>query len=340
MQNIDIFLVTYNRSKQLERTLTAFFAPNSPIKDYDLNVVDNCSTDETTSVLEKFSKIYKNLNVVRNPVNIGGVANINRAYERSLEKDGKYVWVLCDDDLLDFEGWGEVENAIKNEADLICVCNYALPKIGNLDFNDLLPHFLLQMTFVPSGIYKKDLITSDVMQNMYLSTFTALNQCALSIEVINNNKRIVITEKEIVHNGLYAGVNKELDYSYTRGQKNILKRQADNVWILGYTNILTLLKDKNMRKNAMEVALNSKFIFTHGIFDFLNYQVKDFVLNGDEHYLDEICQNISLKYKLLIRKYVRKYKRQILYFKSKNFIKRKFPKFFSILKQCKKKIPL
>lgn len=331
MLDIDIFLVTYNREKQLRRTLNAFFDINSPIKNYSLTVLDNHSTDDTRKTLKSFARNHKNLEIICNPVNIGGVANICRAYELSLNKDGKYVWVLCDDDLLDFSGWTEVEEAVNNNADLICVCDYALPE--NLHLKELLPHFLLQMTFVPAGIYKKDLLTSDVMQNMYLSIYTALNQCCISIEAINKKKNIMIIKNEIVHNGLYAGVNTGLDYSYTRGQKNILKRQADNVWILGYSNILTLLKDEKLRKKAMEIALNSKFIFAHGIADFLDYQVKDFVVHDDENYLMEIYKSVSLKYQCIIKQYAKKYRRQKNYYKTKDFIKRRFPKIFAFLKK-------
>ena len=50
-QNIDIIIITYNRFKYIKRTLGYLFDENSPIKDYEMTVLDNCSTDGTSEFL-------------------------------------------------------------------------------------------------------------------------------------------------------------------------------------------------------------------------------------------------------------------------------------------------
>lgn len=285
MKKIDLFLITYNRLKVLKRTLDSILDEKSPIREYDITVIDNNSTDGTYEYLIALSKKYTNISVIKNIRNIGGNANICRAYEMSLSKPAKYVWVLCDDDFYDFSGWNEVESMISKNYDVISVCNYAMAE--QYSEKEFYSNLLLQMTFVPSGIYKKELFTDEVLTNMYDSVIMMFQQSVILMSAINNKKKIGIVKNEIVHNGVFQP-DDDVDYSYVRGSRRSLKRRNDTTWILGYANVLTLLDNVQLRKDAMRVALNSKCIFLNGISDFLNAGVKSFVDNNCEHYLEEI----------------------------------------------------
>ena len=92
---LEIIIVTYNRKVSLEGTLSQLFAPESPVKDLDITVLDNKSTDGTFEVVRQFCKKHQNLKHVVNNRNIGGNGNIARAFETAKKE---YVWVLCDDD--------------------------------------------------------------------------------------------------------------------------------------------------------------------------------------------------------------------------------------------------
>lgn len=343
-QNIDIIIITYNRLKFIERTLTEIFSDSSPIRSYEITVLDNCSTDGTSEFLEGFSKNHSNLKVVRNIHNIGGNANICRAYETSLSKPNEYVWVLCDDDTYDFSHWDEVEEQIKKHTDVICVCNYALPQ--KFTQKETAPYLPLQLSFVPAGIYKKSIMTDDVLTNMYDSIFTMFQQDILCLEAMNNQKSIYVVKNEVVHNGVFEEHN-DADYSYTRGTKHVLKRRNDTIWILGFANVITYLDDEKLRNQAMRIALNSKCIFLHGISDFLNAVIMDFVRGNGEHYLEEIKAVCDDKIKKQIDEKITEfenlfgiekkrffhYKDNSIYTRSKHFLKRNFPRFFSLLKK-------
>ena len=348
-QNIDIIIITYNRLKFIKRTLDYLFAENSPIREFEMTVIDNCSTDGTSEFLAAFSENHPNLRVSRNVRNIGGNANICRAYETALTKDANYVWVLCDDDSYDFSHWEEVEEQIKKQTDVICVCNYALP--NEFTQKEAIPYLPLQLSFVPAGIYKKSIITDEVLTNMYDAIFTMFQQDILCLEAMNKKKSIYVVKNEIVHNGVFEEHN-DADYSYTRGTRHVLKRRNDTTWILGFSNVITYLDNENLQKKAMSIALNSKCIFLHGISDFLNAGVRAFVYNCGEHYLEEIKTVVDDDIKRAIdekivefeneigqkRKKFFVYKDNRMKTKLKNTLKKYFPNFFNFLKNAKNMI--
>lgn len=350
MQNIDIFLITYNRLNLLKRTMDQILSDSSPIKDYSITIIDNNSTDGTYDYLLELQKNNTNLEVIKNIRNIGGNANICRAYEFSLTKPAEYIWVLCDDDLYDFTDWWQVEKEIQKKTDVICVSNYALT---HENFNKTpLNELLLQMTFVPAGIYKKALFTDEVITNMYDSIITMFQQLVVFMEAVNSRKKIKIIQNEIVHNGVfYPSEEEKTDYSYTRGSRKTLKRRKDTNWILGFANVITLLDSEKLRQDAMKFALNSKCIFLHGINDFFNAMIREFVHNDEEHYLEEIKYVVNDEYKILINEKIiefenlEKKQHKIFYHREKKFkekiklfIKNNFPIVFSILKRIKNKI--
>lgn len=114
-QKLEPVLITYNRSADLQRTLTAFL--DAELTDIKLHVLDNASTDETASVVASIQVQWPNLTYHRNAYNIGGNANILRAIEMS---PSEYSWILGDDDEWHLENIDDLIAIIgKGEADLI-----------------------------------------------------------------------------------------------------------------------------------------------------------------------------------------------------------------------------
>ncbi|MDD7416115.1 MAG: glycosyltransferase family 2 protein, partial [Spirochaetales bacterium] len=345
-QNIDIIIITYNRLKFIKRTLDFLFAKTSPIREFEMTILDNCSTDGTSEFLVSFAEEHPNLKVIRNIRNIGGNANICRAYETSLTNSADYVWVLCDDDTYDFSHWSEVEKQLSIGTDVICVCNYAIPK--EVKQKEVFSYLPLQLSFVPAGIYKKSLINDQVLTNMYDAIYTMFQQDILCLEAMNRKKSIYLVKNEVVHNGVFEEHN-DADYSYIRGTRHVLQRRNDTTWSLGFSNVLTYLDDEKLRKQAMIIALNSKCIFLHGISDFLNTEIRNYVQNGGEHYLEEIKNVVDKKTKKLIDKKIIEFENEIghkrkeffvyedkrIKTKLKNALKKHCPNLFKFLKRIR-----
>jgi glycosyltransferase involved in cell wall biosynthesis len=86
-------LITFNRSGYVEKTLSAFL--HAGLTAMRLHILDNCSTDDTSQVVQRFQKAWPNLQYHCNSYNIGGNANILRAVEIT---NSEYHWVIGDDD--------------------------------------------------------------------------------------------------------------------------------------------------------------------------------------------------------------------------------------------------
>lgn len=115
---IEIVIPTYNRANNLNNMLG--YLLNSPFKDCKITVRDNASPDETQKICEKYSKLFKNLHIIRNNKNIGGNANILRSYEQATYP---YVWVLGDDDYLNFDRCDDFIEAIECEKYDLIICS-------------------------------------------------------------------------------------------------------------------------------------------------------------------------------------------------------------------------
>lgn len=92
---VSVCIPTYNYGKfisdAIESVLSQTFA------DFELIVVDNCSTDGTKEVVEKYMAADSRVKYYRNESNVGMVANWNRCLGYA---KGAYIKILCADDLL------------------------------------------------------------------------------------------------------------------------------------------------------------------------------------------------------------------------------------------------
>jgi len=137
MHDLAIVIPTFNRAIFLEETLKTIYSEISryPTKQILVYVSDNCSTDNTKNVVDKF--LDRGIKYFCNESNVGFDGNIDASI---LSADSaKYVLVLSDDDFL-------VENSLSHYFDLIdrgISVAYGAPifmdhdmKSINLDFRD------------------------------------------------------------------------------------------------------------------------------------------------------------------------------------------------------------
>ncbi len=95
---LSLTLATHNRARYLERYLTHHItAFESAGLDYELIVSDNCSTDETPQILERYAQRHKRMRVTRQGSNIGAYNNIKYVLN---EARGEIVLSIADDDVM------------------------------------------------------------------------------------------------------------------------------------------------------------------------------------------------------------------------------------------------
>jgi len=261
-EKLQIILITYNRQKHVEKTFEQLLCENSPVRYYDLLVLDNNSTDNTANFVNKVQKKYPNIKYQKNKYNVGIAGNIAKAMELASKE---YVWIICDDDIYDWSSWAEVEQAINNNEKLICVARYAI----NDDEKTDVACQLMQMSFVPATIFHTSLFDNNTIRNSWDNIFTLFPHLVPIVYYINNCNKIYVVENEIVANGMNVETT---DCSYVRGNNIsvLCQRTKTMTWIVGYANICSMIKDVKLRHSAMICAIN----YIHGDFkQFINHML-------------------------------------------------------------------
>lgn len=260
LNNLEIILITYNRRKHLQNTLEQLFAETSPVKNIDITILDNKSTDGTSELIEEYKSNHQNLKHIINNRNIGGNANIAKAYELASKK---YLWILCDDDMYDWSNWQEIEHAMENDYNLIYTCNKL---IRNKNDISCLIH---QATFVPALIYNTRCLNDTVMQNIHNTTQVLFSQLMASINtILYESEKIYIPEKSVV---IRNDALEENDKTLTRGQKeNIIYPEYSRIfWHIGFMKTAQIIKDKKIKEQVLK-SVNFNEQWNQSFWDYIS----------------------------------------------------------------------
>ena len=280
---IDIVIITYNRKNLLKQTFEQIFSKNSPIKDFDITVLDNSSNDGTSELIDEYCAEHSNLKHIINSKNIGGNPNIAKALVEVPQKE--YVWVLCDNDSYDWTAWNEIERAVLENNDAIFTrhCNNTPAEI------------FYTATLVSGCIYKTDIIQGSVIENIYDNIRFLFPHLAVIAQVINHSGSVYIPTKDIV----YSGINPEHDTSFIRGLEpdDLTESRRNIFWSVGYFNTVELIKDKQTRYNIIDGVRH----YHKSLFDlFKTIMVKNKILyKNNRKNLLQIFNVLNFKQKLL-----------------------------------------
>ena len=252
---LEILIPTYNRKVHIARTLTQLTAPESPVRLCNITVLDNACTDGSSEVIAQFAAKYENVKHIRHAKNIGGNANITRAYELAQKP---YVWVVCDDDSFRWDAWGEIENALREDKyDLL------LTRKDDLKGTSDIARIYRQCTFVPAAIYRTALITGGVLMNMYNNVPNMFPHLALISEVLNQKGSIFLPQGEIMDVCTFDATTSGDEFN-TRGSATYSPPPVTHMfWTVGFINSTQLVQDKKLRAYILDHVGN------HGFFGYV-----------------------------------------------------------------------
>jgi glycosyltransferase involved in cell wall biosynthesis len=118
MKLLTIAIPTYNRAKQLDVQL-AWLAQAVQGFEHEIEIIvsDNCSTDHTPAVINKWKENLSNFDFtsIRNAQNIGVMRNIMNCVTSS---NAKYVWTIGDDDPIQDRAISYVINKFRQHEDV------------------------------------------------------------------------------------------------------------------------------------------------------------------------------------------------------------------------------
>lgn len=90
---VAIGLPVYNGARHLRQALTSILAQT--YTDFELIISDNASTDDTEAICRHFAAQDRRIRYIRNPENIGAVANFNQTFR--LSNHPYFKWIAADD---------------------------------------------------------------------------------------------------------------------------------------------------------------------------------------------------------------------------------------------------
>lgn len=150
---LSICIPTYNGGEKLKLALTAVFTALETFSDVEVIVSDNHSTDNTSEVILAFSH-YSQFHYYCNNENLGFNGNLELLLYRYA--NGKYCWVIGDDDLLDKDALLTVWNLLND---------------GNIEYISL-AHRLLTITD-----YKKMYLEENRKIDYQICSFAEAIEC-------------------------------------------------------------------------------------------------------------------------------------------------------------------
>ncbi len=290
---LEIFIITYNRREKLQKTLNQIFDINSPVRNFDIKIIDNSSNDGTGELCAEYKKRFHNITYLCNNRNVGLSGNIIKPFELASKK---WLWILCDDDEFDWTHWSEIENALKCEENAIVMAERLT------DYNKIsLPVLINEFSFLPAAIYNTANITPAVLQKMYVNAYTLFPHMALVCEIVNEGKKIFVPEHVLVKQSFDLEKDNK---QYARGADNKLHfRQKRFHLFCGFANSFRMLNDKNLRYKCCENFMLG-YPFSEAMSLFLAHNGLDINNLFDLFCAFSLRQNII--FSLLIVKYILK----------------------------------
>lgn len=209
--SLSIFVITYNRSSFLQRTLE--YLSNSLLSSYPITVLDNASTDDTAVKAREFFNKLPNLVVVTNTVNVGPNANFLKAFDYS---NSEYTWILCDDDVIDLSEFADVLDVIESGKVPLIHVGAHKQKSWILGGEYRSPKELLQQkyayfkfsSFMPCNIYKTEKFISEYIVKGYNNIGNAYPHMPYAFGMYEKDELVYISKSQIV-------VASETGQSYT-----------------------------------------------------------------------------------------------------------------------------
>lgn len=93
---VSVVVPAYNVGQHLDGCLKSIF--KQKFKDFEVIVINDCSTDNTDEIITKYKNKYDNLKYIKNEVNLGVSASRNKGI---LECRGDYILFIDSDDILE-----------------------------------------------------------------------------------------------------------------------------------------------------------------------------------------------------------------------------------------------
>lgn len=170
---ISVCIPTFNRCGDLTVTINDLLRAYGNSEEVEIIICDNASTDGTSGYLSSINSIYNNLTITFQNENYGFDKNLLDCY---MLARGEYVHFLGDDDLINYDAFGDLINILKSDMPDIIISNYEIhtnnrvcsalniPKKQFERIEDLFSYIGHYTTFMSAITLKKDYKINDFIK--------------------------------------------------------------------------------------------------------------------------------------------------------------------------------
>lgn len=94
MVMISVIMSVYNDAKYLEKSIQSILSQT--FEDFEFIICNDCSTDSSLSIIQKFQKLDSRIKVINNSTNLGLAASLNECIQMA---SGQYIARMDSDDI-------------------------------------------------------------------------------------------------------------------------------------------------------------------------------------------------------------------------------------------------
>jgi len=295
---VSIIVPTLNAEKYLQQCLDSVIIQN--LKEIEIICIDNNSTDNTVSILNKYASQDNRIKVVAKNKNTGYGSSINLGIK---EASGKYVGIVEADDFIDKKMFSTLYDlAEKTKAEIVKSNFYRYDAFSNRDkkHNLFLPnevnkivnptdnqHILSRNACIWSALYRRDFLI-DSKINLIDSPNHSFQDASFNFKLFATAQKVYFTPDAFYH------------YRVGHAEQSVKSRKYLTSIIDEYNEIKCFLNNKNIFKKFRAVFTESKFygykwnierLPLLSALHFSKLAQKDFISDRNNNRLDILCMN-------------------------------------------------
>lgn len=130
-KRLSIIIPFYNVEQYIAQCLDSVYKQDISEEDYEVICVDDCSPDNSLSIVERYAQVHSNLVIVRNKINrkLGGARNAGMEVAT-----GNYIWFIDSDDFIEKNCISKLLSIAEKEDLDVLHFNYSdYPNVDNPD---------------------------------------------------------------------------------------------------------------------------------------------------------------------------------------------------------------
>ena len=109
MPKVSFIATVFNKENYLNSFICSI--QNQNLKEFELIIVDDCSTDRSVEIIKNFKKKDERIKLIRNKKNM---CSLYSRYRGAIYSKGKYIYFVDSDDIILKEGISNSYNYIKS----------------------------------------------------------------------------------------------------------------------------------------------------------------------------------------------------------------------------------